>query len=285
MKKLLFLSILFSFHSYSQLSNYYNINSDVNVSGSIYTQSNIRVSKTIETIDYGALAQANALREKNRIERQKIADRRKKEIAFEIAQNPLKAYDYGILYKARWRNKGLTLFGKSGWSHTHDYIIKPHTLFEPVGNSYINISDDEIYTEIRVFGVIKRIKGHLLEEYEIDLSIEDILKKDKLKVGENVKLSAEEDAIEGFLHKKDLNRARVWGNMGYVATFAIEDEYEFRIVDAYASPNRKSKFINLVLVEYKGDKDLVDFEMLEGRRYYLKQLVDRVVMNGFTKGS
>ena len=129
MKKLLFLSILFSFHSYSQLSNYYNVNSDVNVSGSIYTQSNIKVSKTIETIDYGALAQANALREKNRIERQKIVDRRKKEIAFEIAQNPLKAYDYGTLYKARWRNKGLTLFGKSVWNHTHDYIIKPHTLF------------------------------------------------------------------------------------------------------------------------------------------------------------
>ena len=285
MKKFIFILLITStFNSYAQLSNYYNVDSNVNVSGSIYTQSNVNVNKTIETIDYGALAQANALRERNRIEKIKYADKRKREIAYEIANNPLKAFDYGQLYKTEWRNKEAIYYGKSGWAHLSDYIIKPHILFQPSGgNGYINISNDNIITEIKVLGVIQRIKGHILEEHELDLSVEEILKKDKLKVQEYVKLSAEENPIQGFLHKKDLNRSKVWYNDGFVGTYVIEDDYENRIIDIYLSPHKKFKFLNMVIVEYKGDKDFVDFEMLEGRKYYFKQLIDRVVMTGYTK--
>ena len=61
-----------------QYSNYYNVdvNSNSRVSGNINVNKNVNVSgyttQTIKTIDYGALANANAIRERNRIEQQRI---------------------------------------------------------------------------------------------------------------------------------------------------------------------------------------------------------------------
>ena len=85
----------------AQYSNYYNINSQSNsnvnanvnhnVSGTVYQHS----TQTINTIDYGALALANAKREQNKIEQQKIADENQKRILSEVILDPVKAYDYG----------------------------------------------------------------------------------------------------------------------------------------------------------------------------------------------
>ena len=66
MKKLLLLLTFLSFNSYSQYSNYYvNQNVDLDVTG------RVNINKTIKNIDYGALAQANAQYERNRLERAK----------------------------------------------------------------------------------------------------------------------------------------------------------------------------------------------------------------------
>ena len=102
MKKL-FLSFFIFLNGliYSQYSNYYNVNSNSNVnvnanvnhnvSGVVYQHS----TQTISTIDYGALALANAQKEQNQIELQKIADANKKRMLEEIILDPVKAYDYG----------------------------------------------------------------------------------------------------------------------------------------------------------------------------------------------
>jgi len=63
MKKLIYIFILLiSFSSFGQYSNYYgtyDINANVNVNVSVNVTGN--VNKTITTIDYGALRQANAM--------------------------------------------------------------------------------------------------------------------------------------------------------------------------------------------------------------------------------
>ena len=100
-----FLTIFGFCNLQAQYSNYYNVysqsNSNVNaninanvnhnVSGTIYSHS----TQTINTIDYGALALANAQREQNKIEQQKIADENQKRILSEVTADPVKAYDYG----------------------------------------------------------------------------------------------------------------------------------------------------------------------------------------------
>ena len=70
------LLLVASNYSFSQYSSYYNVdvnsNSNVNLSGSVDINQNIDVSgnvnvnKTVTSIDYGALAQANAMRQQNK---------------------------------------------------------------------------------------------------------------------------------------------------------------------------------------------------------------------------
>ena len=113
MKKLLLLLLIVPMVSFGQYSNYYNVDvnsySDVNVSGAIDVNVNKNISgnvnKTIRTIDYGALAQANAVRERNSIERLKINDARERRALIAIANDPVKAFDYGDLATTEWENK------------------------------------------------------------------------------------------------------------------------------------------------------------------------------------
>ena len=105
MKKLLLILLCLPMIGFGQWSNYYNVNANinknVNVSGT--------VRNTITTIDYGALAIANAQRETNRLTNKKIALEQTKyrdekarneailntERAIEIATDPIKAWNYG----------------------------------------------------------------------------------------------------------------------------------------------------------------------------------------------
>jgi hypothetical protein len=72
--------LLFPLVSFGQgYSNYYgsydySVKADVNVNANI--NKNVNVTKTVTSIDYGALANANATRERNRIETLKVANER-----------------------------------------------------------------------------------------------------------------------------------------------------------------------------------------------------------------
>ena len=78
-----------------------------------------------------------------------------------------------------------------------------------------------------------------------------------------------------FIHKKDLNRATVYGVSGFVSTVIAEDDYDLMIIDLYNSKN--GDLFSGARVIFKGDKDEVDFEELEGRRYYFRKLIQKTI--------
>jgi len=102
MKKLLLILLCLPIIGFGQYSNYYNVNANinknVNVSGTLNKNVNVsgNVRKTVTTIDYGALANANAQRERNRIENLKMENLKDKEANFYMAKYIDKEIDYDI---------------------------------------------------------------------------------------------------------------------------------------------------------------------------------------------
>ena len=160
------------FISNCQYSSYYNVdvNSNSRVSGNINVNKNVNVSgyttQTINTIDYGALANANAVRERNRIEQNRIAIEQAKynddkerqraiiesKKALEIAENPMKAHDYGQFYSSNYsylKKNWKSLLSLGFKSFTESFVIPHKSLFQNVGaGRFENISPDGITTEI-----------------------------------------------------------------------------------------------------------------------------------------
>ena len=145
-------------------SRYYRSNIDVDINQKVDVSGN--VNKTITSIDYGALANANAQRERNRIEKQRLEIEQAKYInelekqdallyskqAMEIAADPIKAHDYGQYYSQyhSWSpngNKSLRYFGFLSYT---EHLTVPHqSLFIVNGDRRIeNVSPDGITTEI-----------------------------------------------------------------------------------------------------------------------------------------
>lgn len=268
--------LLFSLYANSQgYSNYYlkaNINSNVNaninhnVSGIIYE------NKTITNIDYGALALANSQNEKNNIELQKISDEKQKNIAFEIAENPIKSYDYGYQNTFNVEKKDAKEFGFK--SLTMSYVVPNDILFNRTATGTLqNISKEGIVTEI-IFTPPIYNKEKKLIDLEKEYSYDDvIIGKESEVIDEN----NEKRII--FWHKKDLNRSTVFGVKGYKGTLIWEDKYEYGITDNYVSYNSNvgNGYRNFVKVRIYSDKDNVTFEQLEGRRYYFARLIEKII--------
>ena len=301
MKKLLLVLLCLPMIGFGQYSDYY-IKKDVNVSGTIDHNVNISgeviVTQNIKTIDYGQLALAEAEAEKNRLEKLKYADQKDRLISLEIASNPIKAYDFGEtkiwsahsrsrLLDAAIENRGLlTVLGPNQNGKATDWGFKklsfkwkkPHSsLMNDLGNwKYQNISEKNITTTLEFMAPFhleglkkkerKKYKGSWMHKI-ISKGAEEYAKKRNLKEGELMNL--------GFLHKKDINKAQVCGNSGYLSTIIYEDDYEYGIHDTYYAVNDGIVF--RVVVKYTGDKDNVNFESLEGRRYYLKRLFSQII--------
>jgi len=325
MKKLLIILLCLPVIGFGQgWSNYYidaNINKNVNVSG--------YVNQTISTIDYGALANANAQREKNRLERQIYTNEQEKFRILDIANNPVKAYDYGrtITFTIKTWQKKYEKYKPNGFKEYTVSRIAPHSsLFVAAGSGRLeNVSEDGITTEIifysprynkdnceilsyEDFEKWKNKNDNEKEKIEIPmpkkrdykttpaynkalreyrkinndkvrtplLKIEDIAKMHNMKVGELNTNGAGGDEI--FVHKKDINRATVYGVKGFKGTLIWEDDYQYTITDNYSSRKFEGNSIRyFVKVRTYGDKDEVTFEQLEGRRYYLRRLIEKVI--------
>ena len=98
MKKIILLlaiSLMSVLQSSAQYSNYYKVNVNQNINAKVDVNQKISGEITYKTIDYGALAKANALKEQNRLKSLVYKNAEEKQRALEIAQNPRKAYDYG----------------------------------------------------------------------------------------------------------------------------------------------------------------------------------------------
>jgi hypothetical protein len=278
MKKLQLITLCFPILGFGQYSNYYNVNANinknVNISGSVTTTTNIN------TIDYGQLALANAEREKNRLANLKYADEKQRLIAAEIASNPVKAFDYGITntWKASVRRlaKG---YGFNRFVFKHQI---PHkSLFTKIeGYNYQNISGENIITEIEISTpfLIDGLKEKQKEENQEFIEfIKPILSigSEEFAKGKGFKEGEFSDDINSFVHKKDINRTKVYGKPGFLQTIIYEDDYEYVIKDNYYAVY--DGIIFMASVRYKGDKDEITFEDLEGRRYYLKRLCDQII--------
>tara|TARA_B110001452_G_scaffold15729_1_gene12795 strand:- start:43 stop:1224 length:1182 start_codon:yes stop_codon:yes gene_type:complete len=169
---LVFVSSVLPLVSNCQYSSYYNVdvNSNSKVSGNINVNKNVNVSgnttQTIKTIDYGALANANAVRERNKIEQTRVQIEQAKyyddkerqnaiieaKKALEIAENPLKAQEYGEFhsYNYNYLKKNKKNLFTNGFKRYTENFTTPHkSLFQNVGQGrWENISTDGITTEM-----------------------------------------------------------------------------------------------------------------------------------------
>lgn len=295
MKKSIFtivITLIFFLTVKAQYSTYYNvdvnqnvnanvnanINKNVNVSGTVYEH------KTISTIDYGALQLANAQREKNRLEQQKFEDERQRQIAMEISNDPLKAYDHGnwltISSKDKaWKENKTSKENlkkakeSSGFKEFRiDYVVPSNLIFTLLNYFQLqNVSSDGVKTDVIIY-----LPSYNKENIKVDVE-EDF---EKAIVGEELEQPDDQNKMHKiYFHKKELNRATVYGAKGYRSTFAWEDKFEIGLTDNYSFDNENlgNGFRVFVKVRYYGNKSEVDFEKLEGRRFYLKPLVEKIV--------
>ena len=286
----LFIALFFtSLDSFGQYSNYYSkVDANINVKSNININKNVNVSgninKTVTTIDYGALRLANVQKEKNRLESLKYSDNQQKNQAIEIASNPIKAFDYGkdnswVMEKKRARSYGFS----KGTVYYHK--IPNESLFASLGGyKYRNESEDGIVTEIE-FGAVQYLWGMTAylklskdKKRENKKGWQPFLGNTEKWVKYKVKpLEVGKVTKDGqYTHKTDINKAKVFGQEGFVWSWFYEDDYEYVIKDNFHLLLANGFNIN-VGVRYRGDKDKIDFEMLEGRRAYLDRLCKQII--------
>lgn len=295
MTKNSFLIILlcsFPIINYSQYSNYYmvDVKQDIKVKGEI------TVNKKIETIDYGALALAEAQNEKNALESKMYKDNSQRQNAIEIANNPLKAFDYGEEIKwivdANYSvvGSGNRKIAKSyGYNYFYVKHIRPNTALYALyddGWSYINESNKGVTTILSL-----EVPEHTLTTTETN----EMKKKDRQATIEywnklwgnteyyiknyfdlTLGLKKEGTKDEYYLHKVEIKRANVAGSEGFVLTRCMETNYERIIEDLYISLTSDG-FYKSSSVKYKGDRDAIDFKELESRRAYLVPLNRKLI--------
>ena len=211
---------------------------------------------------------ANAQNEKTRLENLKYADAKQKQISLEIASEPTKAFDYGFQNTFEVKGKVAKPYGFKKFKMS--YRIPHSSLFVNAGaGRFENVSTNNITTEFI-------ISAPQYNKKKDTVDIERIAKMDSMIVGQ---LNKDGKNGEIFVHKKDINRATVYGIKGFKYSLIWEDDYQYTITDNFISydPTKKNGVIYFVKVRTYGDKDEVTFEELEGRRYYLRRLIEKVV--------
>jgi hypothetical protein len=278
-------TVAFLTSAQAQYSNYYKV--DVNSNSQVNINKNVNVSgyinKTITSIDYGALQLANVQREKNRLEQQKFADDKQRQIAMEISNDPLKAFDYGNWFTISSKDKS--------WNQdkiSKDFLkeSRESTGFKEFRVDYL-IPNNQIFTMLNIFhlqnvgsyGVKTEVIIYLPEYNKENVKFDTEEEFEKTPIGEQEGLHDENKITKVFFHKKELNRATVFNTKGYRATFAWEDKFEIGLTDNYSfyNENLGNGYMLYVKVRYYGNKSETDFENLEGRRFYLKPLVEKIV--------
>ena len=293
MRLIHFLFLTLPLFAYSQYSDYYKLDANVNVNQNVDVSGSVEVNKTVKTIDYGALAQANAMREKNKLSRMKFQNEKEKEAVQAIINNPVAAYDYGQRGTVRIPND-LKRYGmkdgynwgykKFEWSLTapHNYLFQV-VQAQDLGFSFQNISENQIRTTLDLWGqfYVDGIKSNIKKVKNYDKranfynEITSLIEPEKLK---SKVLSEKNDVgkiLNGqYVHKVESSRASVCGCDGFKTTSVLEDEFEKLIVDKYRCSDGKRFFY--AVAKYRANND-VSFEEIEGRRYYLINLLDKIV--------
>lgn len=243
-----------------------NINQNIHVGGAIYE------SKTIRTIDYGALAEANANMQRLQFERQQYEDEKQRRIALEMAANPIKAYDYGQDGGCfTTTGKEAEQYGFKKFSFT--YRIPHNDFFYPTGYGRLeNISPDGIVTEIIVYYPMYNM-------YNLPNRQPDPMHFNEYVKENEINYVLEMDSVPRYIYKKGVSKAIVFGVAGYKFTVIWEEEYQYCIRDFYSAfdSNVGNGISYYVKVQTYGSKEDTTFEKLEGRRYYFRPLIEKVI--------
>lgn len=277
----IFVTVLFILDAKSQYSNYYNINSKLTATINENVSGNVNVNKTITNIDYGQLALANAQREKNQLEFQKFQDERERNIALDIAQDPLRAFDYGQLVSIYSKDKKLfsrelleQYQNSTGFRSFKVEYQLPYLFFTPLYNNHLqNVSKDGVKIDF-----IINLPVYNKDNKQID--IENNFNSSDTLVGKEIEGKDNNGKLSKiFYHKNSVSRATVYGQSGFRNTLIWEDKYEYYITDNYAMQSSEigNGYEALFKVRIHGNKDEVNFEKLEGRRYYIRQLVEKII--------
>ena len=294
----LFLSIITPLLVRGQYSNYYkadvNVNQNVNVNQKVDISGAVNVNKTVTTIDYGALAQANADRESNRLKSMQIANQQDREAMIAIANKPALAVEYGTttafnfpddLVDRKQRSKLKYRFGYRGF--TWSFIVPHKSLFKWVmsdkdGWKFANVSDLGISTSVWLQGqynVAKRLayydtKGET-EKEQTNKFLSDIVNTENLTSYVRRQKNNEGSINDGYYyHKVSISRATIHGQEGYKVMSVIEDDFEKAIVQQFLYSD--GEIVILATSKVSGDKD-VSFEEIEGRNFYLSQTIELMV--------
>lgn len=286
-KKLTILGIIISSTTFSQsYSTFYgtydinaNINQEINVSGTV----NQNVNKTITSIDYGALAAANAQQESNRIKARIFADEREARIAEAIAADPFAAFTYASKWtqalnkrESKKQNRGFT--DRTYWEFRipHPLLFSSTTQF----GLYRNTSESGVLTEISLGGVYNYAETWRKHGSEYKQETPKTKAEQGLKlypVGQVSPAFKEYLKEEIFTHKAEISRAMVYGYNGFKNTIIYEDEYNYVIQEGYYSGSSHPPLDFTCMVKYSIPKTDGTFEDLEGRRHYLKRLCEEII--------
>ena len=295
MKKLLIILLFFPLASFGQAySNYYgtlnvnqNVNANVNVNKNVDVSGNVNVNKTVTSIDYGALRLANAQMEKNRLEQQMYANQEQKRQAIEIATNPMRAYDYG--YDNSWY-MDKKIAESYGWKKKTIYYHKVpnNSLFSNMGEyKYRNESENGVITEIELktptslftttfyYDLKKKEKEKMKENWSPVISDFEKFVKKKYMTGSK-DFVGKVDEQGNYTHKFEVKKAKVFGIDGFIITNIYENDFEYVIKDNYEFALPNGVVLQGAGVRYRGDKNEVTFEDLEGRRHYFRRLVNQI---------
>jgi hypothetical protein len=282
MKKIILLltiSLMSVLQSSAQYSNYYKVNVNQNINAKVDVNQKISGEITYKTIDYGALAKANALKEQNRLKSLVYKNAEEKQRALEIAQNPRKAYDYGKWIYQKVKKK------ENGYKKTFVWIKQLHnSLFRQSGFGFENLSEDFVNTRIsllfpQAFNK-KQLKGeNIIFKNLLELSSPvKFAKLPFITVGEMNDING--DGVDEYYHKKEFSRGRLFGKTAYIASVFAEDDFEIFIKDYYVAES--DGIIYLASATFSGDKKLVNFEQLEGRRFYFKNTISEFFSTAYT---
>ena len=142
---LIYTLILVPIFSLAQYSKYYQVDVNQNIKADVNINQTVSGEVTYKTIDYGELAKANALKEKIRLQNKIYNSEEERKRSLEIAQNPLKAYEYGTW---KWQKVSKK---QNGYGNRWVYYKLPHNaLFKQSGFGIDNTSDDFVNTRLSV---------------------------------------------------------------------------------------------------------------------------------------
>lgn len=268
------ISFFFVVNINAQYSNFYRIEANTNTTLNANVNINSNINKTVTSIDYGALANAYATRERNRLEAMQYQNAQLKNQAIEIANDPFNAFKYSEIVRDFKFDKNSIykeLQIKKGKMNLR--VMHP-TLFTPITGTegwltYENRSSDGINTEV----IFWAPTGNLLYGFNSNQDIEKALKYEDLDEGQEY--GEPTFSRKSYLHKKEIGLATVWGKKGFKGTLIYENEYEKCITDNYFA--FYDGVVYGVKARYKGNSKDISFEQLEGRRYYFSRLIEQYV--------